>query len=86
MCTYLGRNLAQTLGCFPIFLLFLSIHKQIHICLKCEKSLNFAAAFVKIMETFVKTALNTLFAKSNNVPILQKLLQVLCLLRAVELI
>lgn len=64
MHTYLGGNLAQNLGCFPIFPLVLSVHKQTHIRLKCEKSLNSVAAFVKIMETFVKTALNTLFAKS----------------------
>ena len=36
------------------------------------------------MEIFVKTALNTLFAKSKNVPIPWKLLPVLCSSRVVE--
>lgn len=71
------------LGCFPIFPLVLYVHKQTHIRLKFEKSLNSVAAFAK-MKTFVKTTLNILFAKSNNVPILGKLLQVLCLSRVVE--
>lgn len=41
------------------YFLFGFICPQIHICLKCENSLNSVPTFIKIMETFVKTALNT---------------------------
>lgn len=55
--TYLGGNLAQNLGCLPIFLLDLSVHKQTHIRLKCEKKkLKFCSSFCKNNGNFCKNS------------------------------